>query len=138
MVKFQRNTFGCMGTNGLVRQPATSFKLEYFKMNRSTHYIEREVGNGLGFVDNLILLFEGNDLPTFARREPYFFDDLPVAERVAQRLSARYPTTDPIPGVASALPITYKIRTVTWDDSTCPCCGSDNHCVSLQHISQFV
>lgn len=106
-------------------------------MKRSTHYIEREVGHGLGFIDNLILLFEGDDLPTFARREPYFFDDLAVAERVVQRLAARYPMTEPAPGVAPALLITYTIHTVTWDDGTCPCCGKYIHC-SAQHLSQFV
>lgn len=107
---------------------------EEMTMKHSTHYIEREVGR---FVDNLIMLWEGNDLPTFSRREPYFFDDLPVAERVAQRLAARYPETSPIPGVAAAMPITYRIRTVEWDDASCPCCGSDTHC-SQQHLSQFI
>lgn len=109
-------------------------------MKRNTHYIERECGTDLGYVDTLMVLWEGNDLPTFGRREPYFFDDLPVAERVVQRLAARFPATDPIPGVMAALPITYRIRTIEWDDESCTCCGKHpDHCNrrNVQHIAQF-
>lgn len=68
-----------------------------------------------GFHDYLINLWEGNDLPSFmgSTKHAYLFDDKSVADRVAQRLAAKYPLTDPIPGVAGPQPITYEVVEVS-------------------------
>lgn len=99
-------------------------------MERSIHYIKREVGLDLGYVDYLMCLWEGNDLPAFSG-SPYHFSDKSVADRVAQRLSARYAKTQPIPGVMAEQPISYSVCSVEWDDESCPCCGNAEHCSTV-------
>lgn len=103
-------------------------------MKRKTYYIQRTVGL---FQDTLLHLWEGNDLPTFSRREPYYFDSLATAQRVCNRLGARYKMADGIPGVCRPAAISFEVITVEWDDDTCPCCGDTEHC-STQHLGQFV
>ncbi len=103
-------------------------------MKRETYYIHRTVGH---FTDTLLHLWGGEDLPTFSNREPYYFSDKATAERVSQRLAAKYHTADAIPGVCGPAAITYKVIAVAWDDETCPCCGNDQHC-SEQHVAQFI
>lgn len=76
-------------------------------MNRLTYRIDRLIPGG--FHDSLCCLWEGNDLPSFNRSSPYLFDGEAVAVRVMQRLEAKYNKTDPIPGVAPALDITYRV-----------------------------
>lgn len=101
-------------------------------MKREVYYIQRRVGL---FEDTLLHLWEGNDLPTFSRREPYYFDNLGTATRVRDRLAARYTTADAIPGVCGPAAITFSVVTVAWDDTACPCCGAQEHCQtqSLAH-----
>lgn len=64
-----------------------------------------------GFRDSLMVLWEGNDLPTFARSNPYLFDDKSVADRVAQRLAAKCSETMATPHFP-AKPITYEVVAV--------------------------
>ncbi len=71
-----------------------------------TYRIDRIIPGG--FRDHLLRLWEGNDLPTFAGRTPYLFDDKATAERVAQRLAAKYAETMATPHFP-AKPITYKV-----------------------------
>lgn len=68
-----------------------------------------------GFHDYLLHLWEGDDLPTFmgSTQRAYLFDDKETADRVAKRLAARFPMTDPIPRVAAAQPITYEVVEVS-------------------------
>lgn len=74
--------------------------------------IERTYGNG--FRDHLYHLWEGTDLPTFvgAGRNPYLFDDKAEADRVAERLRARYPKTMETPHMP-AQAITYTVIEVS-------------------------
>lgn len=74
--------------------------------------IKRTHGNG--FKDYLLALWEGNDLPMFAgiRRNPYLFDDKATADRVAQRLQARYPQTMETKHFP-AQPFTYTVEEVS-------------------------
>ena len=71
-----------------------------------TYRIDRIIPGG--FRDSLLRLWEGNDLPSFAGRTPYLFDDKAVAERVAQRLAAKYAETMATPHFP-AKPITYEV-----------------------------
>lgn len=80
--------------------------------------IERSIPGG--FRDSLLKLWEGDELPTFAGRTPYLFDDKATAERVAWRLAAKYSETMATPHFP-AKPITYSVVPVA--SSTCPYCG---------------
>lgn len=74
--------------------------------------IERTYGNG--FRDHLYHLWEGTDLPTFVGpgRNPYLFDDKAEADRVAERLRARYAKTMETPHMP-AQAITYTVIEVS-------------------------
>lgn len=72
------------------------------------YYILRTVGK---ISDTLKCLWEGNDLPTFARNgNPYLFDDRGTAERILWRLEAMGLKTN-IPNVPQQ-DIKYEIVSV--------------------------
>lgn len=70
--------------------------------------IQRTVGN---ISDHLLHLWEGDDLPTFRRARPYFFDDRATADRVLYRLQAKYPQSINTPRIPSQA-ITYTVKEV--------------------------
>lgn len=65
-----------------------------------------------GFRDYLYHLWEGNDLPVFVGpgRNPYLFDDKAEADRVAQRLEAKYPRYE---DKRFSCPFTYEVVEVS-------------------------
>jgi len=91
------------------------------------YFIERTIG---AQSDTLSALWEGNDLPSFARNgRPYCFRCIATAERVLERLRAKYPTTIDTPRSPS-VPIIYTIESV--DTSR------EYECVPPQHLGMFL
>lgn len=67
-----------------------------------------------GFHHYLMNLWEGNDLPSFSgsTKHAYLFDDKAVADRMIERLAARFPRTADL-NLAPSQPITYEVVEVS-------------------------
>jgi hypothetical protein len=95
--------------------------------------IEYVIRRKIGLItDHLLHLWDGDDLPTFAipRDRAYRFSDGATADRVAQRLQARYATTEFPHGVQrdiEYLVVPIRKHTIVWHShiEQCPTCGYD-------------